>query len=99
TPGSSAGRPISILRSFAAPGPAVLADRDLLSDRLSATATGLLALLGQDTDPLGREHILLSTLLDEAWRAGRDLSITDLIRGVQEPPFRHIGFMDLDTVF
>jgi hypothetical protein len=99
TPGSSAGRPISVLRSFAAPGAAVIDDADLLSDRLSATATGLLALLGQDPDPLGREHILLSTLLDHAWRAGRDMSVADLIRGVQEPPFRHIGVMDLDTVF
>lgn len=99
TPGSSAGRPISVLRSFAAPGPAVIDDRDLLSDRLTATATGLLALLGKDPDPLDREHILLSTLLDDAWRAGRDMSVTDLIRGVQEPPFRQIGVMDLDTVF
>src|SRR5690606_4587888 len=99
TPGSSAGRPISVLRSFAAPGPAIMNDPDLLSDRLSATATGLLALLGQDPDPLGREHILLSTLLDNAWRAGRDMSIADLIRGVQEPPVRQIGVMDLDTVF
>lgn len=99
TPGSSAGRPISVLRSFAAPGSASMNDPDLLSDRLSATATGLLALLGQDPDPLGREHILLSTLLDHAWRAGRDMSVADLIRGVQEPPFRQIGVMDLDTVF
>lgn len=99
TPGSSAGRPISVLRSFAAPGSAVITDDDLFSDRLSATATGLLALLGQDPDPLGREHILLSTLLGFAWRAGRDMSVADLIRGVQEPPFRHIGVMDLDTVF
>jgi len=99
TPGSSAGRPISVLRSFAAPGPAIMNDPDLLSDRLSATATGMLALLGQDPDPLGREHILLSTLLDNAWRAGRDMSIADLIRGVQEPPVRQIGVMDLDTVF
>lgn len=99
TPGSSAGRPVSVLRSFAAPGAAVLEDNDLMSDRLSATATGLLALLGMDPDPLGREHILLSTLLDHAWRRGSDMSIADLIRGVQEPPFRHIGVMDLDTVF
>ncbi|HET8985418.1 MAG TPA: DUF87 domain-containing protein [Trueperaceae bacterium] len=99
TPGSSAGRPISVLRSFAAPGVAVIDDADLMSDRLSATATGLLALLGEDPDPLGREHILLSTLLDNAWRAGRDMSVADLIRGVQEPPFRQIGVMDLDTVF
>src|SRR5699024_6918907 len=34
TPGSSAGRPISVLRSFAAPPAAVLADSDLFNERL-----------------------------------------------------------------
>ena len=99
TPGSSAGRPISVLRSFAAPGAAVLADPDLLNDRLDATATGLLTLLGLDADPLGREHILLATILDHAWRSGADMSVAALIHAVQEPPVRTIGVMDLDTVF
>lgn len=99
TPGSVAGRPISILRSFAAPGTAVLADRDLLSERLSATATGLLSLLGQNTDPLGREHVLITTILEQAWRAGSDVSLAGLVHAVQEPPFRQVGVMDLETVF
>ncbi len=99
TPGSVAGRPISILRSFAAPGPAVLGDRDLLSERLSATATGLLSLLGQSTDPLGREHVLITTILEHAWRGGNDVSLAGLVHAVQEPPFRQVGVMDLETVF
>lgn len=99
TPGSVAGRPISILRSFAAPKAAVLGDRDLLNDRLTATSGGILGLLGHDTDPLGREHVLIASILEHYWRAGRDVDLAELISAVQEPPFRQLGVMDLATVF
>ena len=49
---------------------------------------GLLALLGIDADPVrSREHIFLSTLLDAAWRAGKDLDLRQLIQDIQRPPF------------
>lgn len=99
TPGSAAGRPISILRSFAAPAEAILDDRDLLNERLTATATSLLSLLGQNTDPLGREQILLTTILERSWAAGADITLVELVKIVQEPPFRQLGVMDLETVF
>lgn len=99
TPGSSAGRPISVLRSFAAPPPAVLNDADLLSERLSTTVTGLLTLLGENADPLSREQILLSSILEHAWREGRSLGVEELIHAVQQPPIRRLGVMDLETVF
>lgn len=100
TPGSDAGRPVSILASFAAPPSAALADADLLRDRVETAATSLLGLLGIDADPLrSREHILLSTLLDQAWRAGRDYDLAALIRDVQKPPVAQIGVMDLETFF
>lgn len=88
-----------MLRSFAAPPPSVLDDPDLLADRLATTATGLLTLLGQDSDPLGREHILLATILGSYWRAGKGLGIAELIHAVQAPPFDRIGVMGLETVF
>lgn len=99
TPGSSAGRGISVLRSFAAPGPAVMNDPDLLRDRLEATATSVLTLMGASADPLGREHILLSNVFEHSWRAGVDLDVAGLIHAVQQPPFQRLGVMDLDTVF
>ncbi|MFA5594759.1 MAG: DUF87 domain-containing protein, partial [Trueperaceae bacterium] len=99
TPGSSAGRPISVLRSFSAPPAAVLNDADLMSERLGTTVTGLLTLLGSNADPLSREHILLSSILEHAWREGRDLAVADLIHAVQQPPMRRLGVMDVDTVF
>jgi hypothetical protein len=62
TPGSAAGRQVSVLRSFAVPSAAVLADPDALRDRIQSTVTSLLALMGIQADPIrSREHILLST--------------------------------------
>ena len=44
TPGSEAGVPVSILQSFAAPDPKILADAEALRDRINATANSLLGL-------------------------------------------------------
>lgn len=100
TPGSNAGIPIDVLRSFSAPPAAVLDDDDALRDRVAATATSVLSLLGVDADPLrSREHILISTLFDRAWRAGEDLDLPSLIRSIQDPPFRKVGVFDLDAFF
>src|SRR5688572_27967096 len=68
TPGSEAGRPLSVVASFAAPPPAVRDDDDLFRQRISTTATSLLGLVGIDADPIqSREHILLANLLQAAW--------------------------------
>ena len=100
TPGSDAGLPVSILSSFAAPPAAVLAEGDLLRDRISTTATSLLALLGVSADPIrSREHILLTTILDNAWRQGRQLDLGSLIQLVQNPPVSRIGVLDLESFY
>jgi hypothetical protein len=100
TPGSATGRPISIVRSFAAPAAAVVADADLLADRVRTAATSVLTLAGVDAEPLrSREHVLVSTLFAEAWRAGRDLDIKGLIGAVQSPPMTHVGVLDLESFY
>jgi hypothetical protein len=100
TPGSDAGIPVSIVKSFAAPDAATLADREGLRDRVASTATSLLSLAGIDADPVqSREHILLSTILDSAWRAGADLDIAAIIGQVQKPPFTKVGVLDLDSFY
>lgn len=100
TPGSTAGRPVSIVRSFAAPRSAVRDDADLFRERVATTATSLLGLLGIDADPLrSREHILLATLLEAAWRQGRDLDLPGLIEGIQRPPVTRVGALDLETFY
>ena len=100
TPGSSAGLPISLLRSFAAPPPALAADPDALRERAQAAVSGLLALLGRDADPLqSREHILLARLLGEAWERGADLDLPGLIRSLEAPPFARVGALELESFY
>jgi len=100
TPGSTAGRPLSLLKAFDAPPSAVRNDAEALQERVNATATSLLALLGIEADPISsREHILLANLLHQAWQEGRSLDLAALIGGIQNPPFSTVGVMPLDTVF
>ena len=100
TPGSTAGLPVSILKSFAAPGQDVLDDAELLRERISTTVTSLLGLLGIEADPIqSREHILLSTILDRTWREGKDLDLAALIHAIQSPPLAKIGVLDMDSFF
>ncbi|MFY9552899.1 MAG: ATP-binding protein, partial [Thermoanaerobaculia bacterium] len=100
TPGSSAGLPVSILKSFAAPDPAARGDEEALLERVTSTATGLLTLLGVDADPLkSREHILVSTILTDAWKKGQDLDLETLIARIQAPPVTKIGVVDLESFF
>ncbi len=81
-------------------GSAILEDRELLRDRISTTATSLLGLLGTVADPIqSREHILLSTLFNQAWQQGRDLDLAGLISQIQSPPIDRIGVMDLESFY
>ncbi|MBA3270574.1 MAG: ATP-binding protein [Acidobacteria bacterium] len=100
TPGSHAARPLSILRTFEAPAAAISADLELLTERASAAATSLLTLAGVEAEALrSREHILLSTLLTEAWRQQRSLDLPRLIAQVQSPPIQRVGVLELDSFY
>jgi hypothetical protein len=100
TPGSSAGLPVSILKSFAAPSPEMLDDAELLRERISTTVISVLGLIGVQADPIqSREHILLSSILDRAWRAGRDLDLAALIHQIQTPPMTKVGVLDVESFF
>ncbi|MBA5868210.1 MAG: ATP-binding protein [Nitrospira sp. CR1.3] len=100
TPGSNAGLPVSILKSFAAPAADVREDAELLRERINTTVTSLLGLLGIEADPIqSREHILLSTILDRTWKNEADLDLAALIHAIQSPPVAKIGVMDVDSFF
>jgi hypothetical protein len=100
TPGSTAGVPLSVLGSFEAPPESVRDDAEAFREKVTGTASGLLALLGIDADPVrGREHVFLSTLLSAAWRAGRSLDLTRLVHEVQSPSFDRIGALDLESFY
>ncbi|MCG6918760.1 MAG: DUF87 domain-containing protein [Deltaproteobacteria bacterium] len=100
TPGSNAGLPVSILRTFAPPPDAILKDSDLLRERIQTTTTGLLALIGTEADPLtSPEHILIANILESTWSKGIGLDLAGLIHAIQSPPFERLGVMDLDLFF
>jgi hypothetical protein len=101
TPGSDAGCPVSILASFKAPGVPWEGNREILREKISATVTALLGLVGlTDVDPVrSREHILLANIFEAAWSQGKDLSLEELILQTQAPPFPKLGVFPVETFF
>lgn len=100
TPGSNAGIPVSILASLAAPEFEVMDDSELFSERIETTASSILGLVGITADPINsRDHILLSRIFDQAWRAGESLDLEKIIHAVQTPPFGKVGVIDLETFY
>lgn len=101
TPGSTAGSPVSLVSSFAAPDLPWEENREVLRERISSTITALLGLIGMsEIDPLrSREHILLSNLLENAWSQGHSLDLTELILQVQSPPIERLGAFPLERFF
>ncbi|MGB2756375.1 MAG: helicase HerA-like domain-containing protein, partial [Acidimicrobiia bacterium] len=97
TPGSRAGVPLNVIGSMAPP---VGADEETRNDEIEAFVSGLLKLVGIDSDPLSsREHILLSNLITAAWEAGSTVDLAGLIAQIQQPPMRKLGVIELDTFF
>jgi hypothetical protein len=101
TPGSEAGIPVSVLKSFRAPGDELIEDRELFRERIASTATAILSLVTDgEINPLqSKEHILISQILDSAWRSGQDLDLAALIAQIQTPPFQRVGVLELDSFY
>jgi hypothetical protein len=100
TPGSSAGRQVSILHTLRAPDLSWEEDDELLRDKIESVVSALLGLIGVEADPVqSREHILLSNIFERAWQNGEDLDLAQLILRVQKPPFAQLGVFPVDTFF
>ena len=99
TPGSSDGVPLNLVGSLTPP-PGAADDEETRIDEVGSVVSGLLALCSIDSDPLsGREHILLTNLLDRAWASGQTIDLATLVGQVQTPPFRKLGVLELETFF
>lgn len=101
TPGSTAGKPISILASLKAPQADWASNQEVLLEQIEGTVTALLGLIGlDDIDPISDpEHILLSKIIADAWAEGRDVDMGELIMQTQNPPFDKLGFFSVDQFF
>lgn len=100
TPGSRAGRPISITGSLAAPPAEARGDEEAMSERIGQVATSLLGLVGIQAEAgKSREHVLVATILQRAWTAGEDLDLAGLVLRIQDPPFDRLGVLGLESFF
>ena len=100
TPGSEAGVPVDIMGSFARPADHVLADPEARRELVSDTVSGLLGLVGHDSDPVrDPAHIVLSQILDAAWEAGENPDLEALILKLVDPPFTKVGVFPLDRFY
>ena len=95
TPGSTAGVPLNVLGSL---DPPATDDDEAIRDEIEGYVSSLLVLAGIESDPIsGPEHILLATVIETEWAAGRSLDLASLIGMVQQPPFRKLGVFELDA--
>ncbi len=100
SPGSTAGIPISILASLAAPDLEWAKNEEILREKISSTVTALLGLIGADADPLqSKEHILLSNIFEAGWSKGQDLDLVGLIGQTLDPPFSKLGAFELEQFY
>lgn len=100
SPGSEAAMPVDILGSLSQPPGSWEDNSERFRDAISGTTTALLGLVGIETDPVqSREHILVASLLERAWREGEPIDLTELIRQVQSPPLERLGAFEVDQFF
>ena len=100
TPGSSAGIPLNIIGSLTNPRLSWETEAETLRDEIQGFVSGLLGLVDIEADPISsREHILLSNLVENAWRNGVDLDLATLLTQVQDPPMHKLGVFEVDTFF
>jgi hypothetical protein len=73
------------MASFKAPEIPWDENREILVEKISGIAMGLLGLVGlDDLDPVrSKEHILVSNIFESAWSKGRDLDLSELILQIQ----------------
>jgi len=100
TPGSGLA-PVSLLPALDPPaGYDPDGDPDGAGVSRDGTTAGLLALVGRGGDPLtDRDHVLLATLIDAAWRRGESLDLAKLIGQIAEPPVARFGVLDAETFY
>ncbi|MGF1618818.1 MAG: helicase HerA domain-containing protein [Acidimicrobiia bacterium] len=100
TPGSGAGVGINVLGSLAAPDIDWETDAELARDEIEGLISSLLLIADIEADPVSDpRHILLATIVEQAWSAGDDLDLAGLIGQIPKPPFRTLGVFDVDEFF
>ena len=100
TPGSTAGIPLNVIGDLSPPDLSWEEEGETIRDEIEGLVSGILVMADLDHDPLtSKEHILLSNLVEHAWKAGQSLDLPSLIGQILQPPLRRLGVFELDTFF
>ena len=100
TPGSNMGTPINLVGSLTRSTLDWETGVEGLRDEIGSFVSGLLGLVGIESDPISsREHILLANIIEHGWRHDLDLDLPTLVSWVQQPPLRKLGVFDVDSFF
>ena len=100
TPGATAGIPLNLIDSLAAPGVSFEGNEEELRDEIDSIVTALLGLVKIDADQVSsREYILLFSLIENAWRQNQDLDLPTLIGQVANPPIDKVGALAMDAFY
>lgn len=98
TPGSTAGVAVDVLGSLGRPPEGI--DEEGLLELVVGTVSGLLSLVGVEADPLtDPAHLVLSGILEAAWRVGEAVDLGALITRLVDPPFEKVGVFPLDRFY
>ncbi len=71
----------------------------MFRERIDITVTNLLTLAGIKANPQSREHILISTILNNVWNTGVDFDLAGLIKAILDPPMKKVGVLDIESFF
>ncbi|MEZ4704141.1 MAG: DUF87 domain-containing protein [Bdellovibrionota bacterium] len=100
TPGSSAGIPIRLLRSFRVPSKEVMEDAQALQETVDACVSSLLSLIGKSTCGVqSKEHVFLSNLILFQWKQNISIDLQTMISWIQQPPFSTLGVLDIESYY
>ncbi|MCJ7780463.1 MAG: DUF853 domain-containing protein, partial [Acidimicrobiia bacterium] len=84
TPGSTTGTPLDIIGSLDGPPGSFDDNTEALRDEILGFTSGLLGMVGIDSDPISsRETILITNLIEHAWRHNQSLDIATLLDWIQ----------------
>ena len=99
TPGSDAGTGVSILSALNPPNLSWESEAELLRDQIGGIVRALLNLIKMDDNPLNREYILLSGIIEFYWREKSKVDLPLLINAIQKPPFTKMGVFEIESFF
>lgn len=97
TPGSRVA-PLDLASVVAGPVPDDAVDDEGLLQQLADVVRGLCALASADPAPMEPPSLMLSAVLEAAWRGGERPTLHDVVVRLVDPPFPRLGAFPVDTV-